>query len=1172
MSFVHLHTHTHYSLLDGLSRPKEIAKIAREQGSPAIAMTDHGVLYGAIEFYKAVKDEGIKPIIGCEIYVAPQGRLRKEPGTPIHHLTVLAESTEGYHNLIELQSKAHLEGFYYKPRVDHGLLHEYRKGLIALSGCLAGEVAQAVLAGNEEKAVEIIKMYQNLLGSENYFLEVQDHAEMPDQVLLNQAIYRLAKITNAPVVATNDSHYVRFADKDVHDILLCIQTGKKVQETNRMHYDGDFSIRHPDDMKAAFVDHPEAIENTLRVAERCNVEIKFGKNLIPQFKPPRELGVQEYLRELCEAGLKKRYGDVIEETVRTRLEYELEVIHNAGFDTYFLIVHDFVDYAKTHGVIVGPGRGSAAGSLVAYVLDITDVDPLQYDLLFERFLNPARVSMPDIDIDFDDARRGEVLEYVVQKYGRNNVAQIITFGTMAARAAVRDVGRAMGYPYAEVDGIAKLVPPPIQGRHIPLPTSIKEDPGLKHVYESNSRAKSLLDYAIRLEGTVRHAGTHACAVVMSEEPLTNYTPLQRAPGDDEGVITQFSMKPLEELGLLKVDFLGLKNLTIIHETLESIERRLGTKIDLTHLPLDDKKTFKLLAHGDTMGVFQLESPGMRRYLKELKPSVFNDIIAMVSLYRPGPMAWIPMYIKGKHDPTTVEYLHPTFESILKETHGVAVYQEQILRIARDFAGFSLGEADILRKAVGKKDPKLLAGEYEKFVAGAQKQGHKKSFAQEVFEKVIEPFAGYGFNKSHATCYAMIAYRTAYLKAHYPAEFMAALMTADASNEERIAIEVNEAFAMGMLIQPPSVNESLSNFTVVDEKTIRFGLKAIKGVGENPVAAIIEARLKSGPFTSIEDFCRRVPSNNINKKLVEAMAMSGALEPFGERKRLAVNVDAITKFAKIVQARPTDGQTDIFGMMDDGGGTDATVSLVLERVAPASRLECLRWEKQYLGLFVSGHPLQGLKKYLAKKAQPIGKITEQLVAKPIRMCGIITTSKRVMTKGGGYMAIFELEDLTGRIEAIAFPKYYEACAASIGDGKIVVVEGRLDVRRDNYQLNVQKIKEVSLDSMVANAKSSGQFDENETFTVITPTIREPEEGVNGAGKKSASASSGPFTIEITEKMDAAGLDYLKSLLRANQGKEKVIIHMKLTDREHTIPVPFGVDLTRELKEQIASIAK
>jgi DNA polymerase-3 subunit alpha len=1173
MSFVHLHTHSHYSLLDGLGTPKDIVKKAKEHGAPAVALTDHGVLYGAVEFYKAAKEQGIKPIIGCETYVAPNSRFDRTPGAENKpfHLVLLAKDKEGYSNLMRVISQAHLEGFYYKPRVDIGLLKAHSKGLIALSACLAGEVARSVLDGDEKRQLEVISKYQDVFGKENFFLEMQDHPFLDDQKVLNSRLMELAKKTGAPLVATQDSHYINSADKTAQDILICVQTQTNLLDESRMKFEGDFSFRTPEDMATAFANSPEAISNTLRIADMVDIKLDFNQNLIPIFKTPNAIPSKEYLEQLCREGLAKRYGENPPENVLKQLRYELDIVNRMGFNDYFLIVWDFVRYAKNAGITVGPGRGSAAGSLITYCLNITELDPIKHGLIFERFLNPERVSMPDIDIDFADNRREEVLAYVKEKYGRENVAQIITFGTMAARAAVRDVGRAMGYPYAEVDRIAKLIPPPVQGRHVPLVQSIEKDPELKNVYRNEERVKALLDNAVKLEGTVRHAGTHASAVVMSEQPLVNYTPLQRSTGGGDEMITQYSMKPIEEIGLLKMDFLGLRNLTIIQKTLLILKRTHDLDLDLSTIPMDDSITFELLQKADTTGVFQLESAGMRRYIKELKPTAFEDIVAMISLYRPGPMEWIPGYIKAKHHPESIRYLHSSFESILKETNGVAIYQEQILQIARDFSGFSLGEADLLRKAVGKKIPALLKEQKEKFIAGAVGKGHKKNFAEEVFEKVIEPFAGYGFNKAHAACYAMVSYRTAYLKAHYPVEFMAALLSSDHGDADRIAMEIMECEDIGIQVLPPSVNDSFSNFTVVDPKTIRFGLSAIKGLGEASVHDIIASR-KSGKFKSLEDFLRRVPSKVINKKAIESLACSGALDGMGERKALVESFDDLTRFAKSVQEVSAQGQTNIFSDMED---ENSVSNLKLKTTTPATLIEKLNWEKDYLGLFVSGHPLKGLKKYLAKKVNLIESLTRRNVGKTVKLGGLLMKMKKVFTKAGAYMIYGEIEDPTGRIEIVVFPKVYAQYQAYFTEGNILIMEGRLDQRSGNLQFSVNNAKAVSLDSMIKNAKESGIYDEKEKIVRKTKVIEdikvseelhEEEELplVSGAGNEEWMEN--PYTVNVPAGASDEDLRKLKLLLLGHPGDRKA----EIVIGARTIKLPFGIKADEELEKGIKEL--
>jgi DNA polymerase-3 subunit alpha len=1181
MSFVHLHVHSHYSLLDGFGKPKDIVKAAKDYGCPAVALTDHGVMYGAIEFYKAAKDAGINPIIGLEAYVAPRSRFDKSAGTDTRpfHLTLLAKNYVGYQNLMLLVTKANLEGFYYKPRIDHGLLAAHKEGLIALSGCLAGELPRAIVDDDREKQKSIIETYIDMFGKDDYYLELQYHPEIDEQVIVNKRLKELAEEYGLQLVASTDSHYVCREDALAQDILVCIQTQSTLGDEDRMKFEGDFSLKSPEEMEKFFEDTPSAVANTLAIAEKCNIEIPFNQDLIPHFHTPNGEKAVDYLRELCFDGLKRRYGEKPEEKAVKQLEYELSVVDKMGFNDYFLIVWDFVKYAKDQGITVGPGRGSAAGSLITYCMDITELDPLKYGLIFERFLNPERVSMPDIDVDFADTRRDEVLDYVRDKYGRENVAQIITFGTMAARAAVRDVGRAMGYPYAEVDRIAKLVPPPVQGRHILLKQSLEEDPELRNVYNSEERSKQLLDNAVKLEGTVRHAGTHASAVVMSEEPLVKYMPLQKATGGSEEVITQYSMKPTEEIGLLKMDFLGLKNLTIIQRTLEILKKAKGLDIDLQNIPMDDTATYELLQKGETTGVFQLESSGMRRYIKELKPTAFEDIIAMISLYRPGPMEWIPGYIKAKHNPETIRYFHASFEPILKETNGVAIYQEQILQIARDFAGFSLGEADILRKAVGKKNPALLHEQKMKFIEGAVNKKHQSKFAEEVFEKVVEPFAGYGFNKAHAACYAMISYRTAYLKSHYPAEFMAALLSADAENTDKIVLEIMECEEMGISVLLPSINESYKDFTVVNENTIRFGLNAIKGLGAATTGGIIEARRKCGKFKSIEDFLQKVPFKLLNKKSIEALAYSGAMDEFGDRKTIAGSFEQMNSYAKTVQEISEQGQTNIFGAMDEGQSQSSSFSLKTGKIS--SDMEKLTWEKQYLGLFVSGHPLKGLKKYLGKKVNLIDTLARKDVGRRVTLGGLLTRVKKVFTKSGQYMVYGELEDPTGRIEIIAFPKVYAQFGHLFEEDRILITEGRLDARRGSLQFSCQSVKSVSLESMIENAKNSNLYDPKEKMirkqkvmeAAHEPDLKFEEENhdeVIPAPAKIDEWRENPFIIEVPSTASAEKLKSLKQLLLENQGERAVELNIQGQRGGKRIKLSFGVALTEELKVAVDAI--
>ncbi|MFA5855566.1 MAG: DNA polymerase III subunit alpha [Candidatus Gracilibacteria bacterium] len=1192
MSFVHLHNHTHYSILTGLAKPKEYANLTASQGSPAVAITDSGVTYGLLEFYKYAREAGVKPILGAEIYIAPLGRTVKTPENRYMSAVVLARNNEGYQNLLKLCSVAALEGFYYKPRVDDETLEKYAGGLICLSGSLSGVIAKWILENDMNRAREEIKKYQGIFGKEYFFLEMQMHPEIANWSIVNSKLLELSKELGAPLVATNDCHYLTPDDADAHDVLICVQTQKTVKDEHRFKFTGNYSMRTPEDMEEAFKFCPEAVENTLKIAEMCNVEIKFGEHLIPEFDTGGVTS-DEYLRELCLKGFKERYGensqDGVPEGAMDRLEFELKTIHSMGFDTYFLIVHDFIRYAKEHGIVVGPGRGSAAGSIVSYCLKITELDPLEHGLLFERFLNPERISMPDIDIDFADNRRDEVLAYVTQKYGADHVAQIITFGTLAPKAAIRDSARALGYPYIEGDKISKAVPPSIFGKYAPLKQSLKDDPEFSKMYAESPEAKEILDTAVRLEGTIRQVGTHACAVIISKKPLTEYTALQYAAGEGEGIVTQYSMKPCEELGLLKMDFLGLKNLTILETTLAIIKRtHPEAEIDMEHLPAGDKETYELLQRGETTGVFQMESNGMKRYLRDLKPTEFGDIVAMVSLYRPGPMQFISSYIDGKHGKKKVVYLHESLEGVLAPTYGIAIYQEQILEIAKKFAGFTLGEADLLRRAIGKKIAKELAAQREKFISGAVKEGRSEKLAEKIFDEVIEPFAGYGFNKSHAACYAMIAYQTAYLKAHYSAEFMAALLTSDMGDTDRIVIEISECRNMGIAVLPPDVNESLAHFTVVNDKTIRFGLTAIKGIGEGPVKAIIEAREGGGAggsaFKSLEDFAERVSAKVLNKKTIESLALSGALDSLGERAQIAENYDEISLYAKNSESSRAEGQTDIFGMMDADVGKN--FGLKLKSVTAAGSSQKFKWEKQYLGLYLSGHPLQGLRRYIQNKGKLIATLSDKEVDKKIKITGLISMTRKVLTKSGKYMMMGEIEDTTARVPFVLFPRVYDEFAPIIQEDGVYSMEGRLDKRGGDYQVVTDSVKSLSLERLLESAKKNEEFDpEEHVIGVLSLKKEEVEEvGADEEGEipfvsanamestdTSIKAGTEPYIIKLPPNSPPEILQKLKTLLEKNRGGFRPVeIHMPLEKILKRVKVPFPVKVDDLLEKEVMKI--
>jgi DNA polymerase III subunit alpha len=1059
--FTHLHTHSHYSLLDGLSKIPELVKRTKELGMDSIALTDHGVLYGAVEFYKAAKKSGVKPILGVETYVAPRDRFSKEVNERYYHLILLAENLTGWKNLIKLVSKAHLEGFYYRPRIDKDLLRENHEGLIALSACLGGEVANCLNAGKLEEAKKCAVEYEKIFGKGNYFLEIQKHLNVPESEKIEPLLVKLSEETGIPLVATQDSHYLRSTDRDYHDVLLAVQTGNRLSDDDRMTMKGDdFSVLSPEEMMEKFSAIPggrEAVERTAEIAERCNVELELGTTLLPDFPKPEGKTANNYLRELINERLSNRFSKE-EQTkeVHERLDYELGVIEKTGFADYFLIVQDLVNWAKTHGIAVGPGRGSAAGSLVSYVLNITDINPLDYNLLFERFLNPERIQMPDIDIDFADTRRDEVLAYARQKYGEDHVARIITFGTMAARAAIRDAGRAMGYSYAFCDQIAKLIPfNPTQGmKEGWLDECLEKVQELKTLYETNAEAKKLIDTARHLEGVARHASVHACATVIAKERLVERVPLQSAPQEKDSIITQFEMHAIEDLGLLKIDFLGLKNLSIIEDAIRIIKDLHGKTLDISTIPLNDKKTFELLQRGETTGVFQFESSGMRRYMKDLKPTEFEDLIALVALFRPGPMELIPSYIKRKHGQEKITYLHPVMEETLKTTYGVIVYQEQVMDLATKLAGLTRGEGYLLIKAVAKKIKALLNEQEEKFIAGARKNNISEKTAEKAWG-LIEPFARYGFNKAHSACYAMTAYRTAYLKANYPEEFMAALLNAEMSDIERISFLIQEAKQSGLTILPPDINSSYINFTPENDK-IRFGLLAIKNVGSEIARAIIEERARGGPFKNFEEVLTRIQHKDLNKKSLESLVKSGAFDSVGiERKQALENIDEILKFANAMKRGGNANHSNsLFG--------EATpkFNLKLKPSAPATPAEKLAWEKELIGFYISDHPMNShaamISHYQAKPIADLAAVTDE--KKMVRTAGLVSKIHKIFTKSGQPMMFVTIEDLAQQpMEIVVFNSVLEKTALVWAENAVVVVEGKISRRDGELKMICEKAK-------------------------------------------------------------------------------------------------------------------
>lgn len=1068
--FTHLHVHSEFSLLDGFGRLESIVAETKQQGMEAIALTDHGVMFGVLDFYKICRREGIKPIIGCEIYVAPRNLEQKDSqyDKDPYHLLLLAKNNTGYKNLIKIVSKGFVDGFYYKPRVDRDYLKSHSEGIICLSACLSGEIPRAIRNGHIEKAEEIAIFYRDIFGSDNFYLEIMDH-KLSDEALVSRHIIEMSQKLNIPLVATNDVHYVKKSDAEAHDVLLCIQTGSVLDDESRMRYPGDeFYLKSSEEMKARFAHVPEAIENTAKIAAQCEVTFDLESLHLPEFElPEEESSSRDYLKKLCLAGIEKKYGGLTKE-IEERLTYELGVIHHMGFDNYFLVVWDFIKYAKDNGIMVGPGRGSAAGSIVSYALDITTLDPLEYNLLFERFLNPERISLPDIDCDFCYERRQEVIDYVVNKYGTDHVAQIITFGTMAARGAVRDVGRVMNIPYGEVDKVAKEIPLHA-GQNVTIEQAKKESPELVSMAGRDSRVKKLLSMAEQVEGLSRHASTHAAGVVISDRPVTEYVPLFR---NGDIITTQFPMGQLEEMGLIKMDFLGLRTLTVIRDAVKNIEKSSGISVDIDHLDLSDAAVFEMISKGDCLGVFQLESAGMISFMRELQPKNFEDIIAGISLYRPGPMDQIPRYIRNKKDSSNVQYLHPLLEPILNVTYGCMVYQEQVMQIFRDVAGFTMGRSDLVRRAMSKKKLDVMDAEGEVFIHGeedaegniiidgAVRRGVPEAAAQQIYGE-MKDFAKYAFNKSHAAAYAVIAYQTAWLKCYYPREFMAALMSSVMDSEKKIAKYIENCKRMGIQVKAPSVNVSDDKFSVVDGDIV-FGLGAIKGLGSNAIRSIVEARESGEPFKGFRDFSQRVSLPLFNKRMMEGLIKSGAFDCIGgSRAQLLVGYSPILEQVNQENKDRLSGQISLV----DFGNTQVFSEDNLPQTKEFTTEQRLTMEKEVLGVYVSGHPLEKYQQILETRTNFNASMLDsyedlQEAGIPdggsVVIGGLIDDVKLQTTKNGGLMAFLVLEDLYGRIEVVVFPRTLEKYRPLLKTDRRVIIHGKINY---NEEMNVSIISNI-----------------------------------------------------------------------------------------------------------------
>ena len=1145
--FVHLHIHSEFSLLDGANRIKDIPKRAKELGMDSIALTDHGVMYGVIDFYKACKAEGVKPIIGCEVYVAPRTRFDKEPNidNKYNHLILLAKNNQGYKNLSKLVSLGFVEGYYYKPRIDLEILEKYSEGLICLSACLAGSVNQALLNGNEEKAEEIALWHKRVFG-DDYYIEIQNNG-LQEQVLANQKLVKLARKLDIPLVATNDAHYLKKEDAYTHEILLCIQTGKRMSDPDRMRFETDeLYIKSPEEMIEYFSAFPDAIENTVKIAEKCNVEFEFGHTILPNYDVPEEFETHyDYFKKLCDDGIKKRYGENPSQEILDRAKYELEIISKMGFVDYFLIVWDYIHFAKENGIPVGPGRGSGAGSIIAYAIEITDIDPIKYGLMFERFLNPERISMPDFDVDFCYEHRQDVIDYVSRKYGKDHVSQIITFGTMAAKMVIRDVARVLDVPYSEADNLAKMIPNEI---HITIKKAIEQNKELKTLYETDENTKNLLDIAMHLEGMPRQASTHACGIVITKDPVDTYVPLYVR---DDQIATQYIMTTLEELGLLKMDFLGLRTLTVIQDTINLVKENRGIDVEFDK-EMSDPKVYKLWQEGKTMGIFQFESQGMTNFMKELKPDCLEDIIAGVSLYRPGPMDQIPRYIKGKMNPGHNEYTHPSLEPILNVTYGCMVYQEQVMQIVRDLAGYSLGRADLVRRAMGKKKLDVMAKEREIFingqvdengnivVPGCVRNGIDEQSANKIFDEMAE-FAKYAFNKSHAACNAVVAYRTAYLKAYYPTEFMAAMLNSFLGNLDKIPQYIDECKGLGIEILKPNINMSSEKFTV-EENKIRFGLGSIKNVGSVPVQNIVKQRNEKGKYKSFTDFCERIADEQVNKKCIESLIKAGAFDSFDQtRSTLLASFENIIDVIQASNKKGFDGQVSMFDLGSNDEKEDLNeIKYTFEQHEELPNKELLSLEKEMLGIYISGHPLEKLRNQIESKttinSMKLKELDEQvnsnvenidsnqnsnLVEKTkykdgqnVKCAGIITSIKKKYTKNNKLMAFVTIEDLYGQFEVIVFENAYMKAGKSLVEENIVMVDGRLSIREDDSS------------SIIANDIKDFSEQKQKKFTIdITNLNEEQKSKLRGAIKYfNGDRNNMPIFVKINDELKSCGAIY------------------------------------------------